>query len=104
MTRPRSRRRTGCGYRAFDLTEARPERIEEMFGELLGLFEGGVLAPLPVTCGTCGAQPEAFRYMSQARHIGKIVLSIAVPAGAGGQRPGHRAARRAGRSWWHGIW
>ena len=39
----------GAAYRAFDLLEAGPERIGEMLGELMALFEAGVLRPLPVT-------------------------------------------------------
>ncbi|MEU5100640.1 polyketide synthase dehydratase domain-containing protein, partial [Streptomyces sp. NPDC020996] len=38
----------GVAYRAFDLMEAGPERIGEMLRELVGLFEAGVLRPLPV--------------------------------------------------------
>ncbi len=38
----------GVAYRAFDLMEAGPERIQEMLVELLGLFERGVLESLPV--------------------------------------------------------
>ncbi len=39
----------GVAYRAFDLMEAGPGRIQEMLLELLGLFERGALEPLPVT-------------------------------------------------------
>ena len=63
-------------YRVFDLIEAGLERIEGMFGELLGLFEVGVLEPLPVRAWDIRRAPEAFRFMSHARHTGKIVLSM----------------------------
>ena len=66
----------GVSYRAFDLMEAGPERIQEMLGELVGLFESGVLEPLPIRAWDVRRAPEAFRYMSQARHTGKIVLSL----------------------------
>ena len=66
----------GVSYRAFDLMEAGPERIQEMLGELLELFRAGVLEPLPVTAWDVRRAPEAFRFMSQARHTGKIVLSL----------------------------
>ncbi len=66
----------GVAYQAFDLSEAGPERIQEMLGELLELFGTGVLAPLPVRGWDVRHAPEAFRFMSQARHTGKIVLSL----------------------------
>ncbi|MEU8782734.1 type I polyketide synthase, partial [Streptomyces sp. NPDC048637] len=66
-------------YRAFDLWEAGPERIGEMLAALLDLFERGVLEPLPVTAWDVRKAPEAFRYLSQARHVGKVVLTMPVP-------------------------
>ena len=69
----------GVSYRAFDLFEAGPERIQEMLGELVGLFESGVLEPLPVRAWDVRRAPDAFRFMSQARHTGKIVLSVPSP-------------------------
>ncbi len=67
----------GVVYRAFDLMDdAGPGRIEVMFGELLGLFRGGVLRALPVRGWDVRRAPEAFRFMSQARHVGKNVLVL----------------------------
>ena len=66
----------GVAYRAFDVMEAGPERIQEMLGELLELFGSGVLEPLPISAWDIRCAPEAFRFMSQARHTGKIVLSL----------------------------
>ncbi len=63
-------------YRAFDLLDAGPKRIGEMLGELLELFASGALRPLPVRAWDVRRAPEAFRFMSQARHTGKIVLSL----------------------------
>ncbi|GGP44551.1 hypothetical protein GCM10010214_16800 [Streptomyces abikoensis] len=63
-------------YRAFDLAEAGPDRIREMLAELLGLFADGALRPLPVATWDVRRAREAFRHMSQARHIGKIVLTM----------------------------
>ncbi|MGH2855056.1 MAG: type I polyketide synthase, partial [Solirubrobacteraceae bacterium] len=70
----------GTAYRAFDLIEAGPERSRAMLHELLGLFERGVLAPLPIRAWDVRRAPEAFRFMSQARHVGKIVLRMPGPA------------------------
>ncbi|MFB6827310.1 polyketide synthase dehydratase domain-containing protein, partial [Streptomyces virginiae] len=74
----------GVSYRAFDLTEAGPERTRQMLAEILGLFEQGVLKPIPVTAWDVRRAPEAFRYMSQARQIGKIVLTVPQPLNASG--------------------
>ncbi|MFE2723565.1 SDR family NAD(P)-dependent oxidoreductase [Kitasatospora sp. NPDC059327] len=67
----------GVTYRAFDLVEAAgPDRIREMLAELVDLFEQGVLSPLPTTCWDVRRAPEAFRQLSQARLIGKAVLTV----------------------------
>ena len=61
-------------YQAFDLFEADPDRTQEMLSELLGFFERGELETLPVTSWNMRRAPQAFRFVSQARHIGKNVL------------------------------
>jgi acyl transferase domain-containing protein/D-arabinose 1-dehydrogenase-like Zn-dependent alcohol dehydrogenase/acyl carrier protein len=66
----------GVDYRAFDLMDAGPERIGEMLAELLELFERGVLRPLPLRAWDLRRAPQAFRFMSQARHVGKNVLTL----------------------------
>ncbi|MER7468498.1 SDR family NAD(P)-dependent oxidoreductase [Streptomyces sp. NPDC097981] len=66
----------GVSYQAFDLTEAGLDRIQEMLTELLTLFRAGSLRPLPVSAWDLRQAPEAFRYLSQARHVGKIVLTV----------------------------
>ncbi|MEV6569186.1 SDR family NAD(P)-dependent oxidoreductase [Streptomyces kronopolitis] len=74
----------GVRYQAFDLIEAGPDRIGEMFGHVRELFEGGVLEPLPVSAWDVRRAPEAFRFLSQARHVGKVVLTMPVPLDAEG--------------------
>jgi NADPH:quinone reductase-like Zn-dependent oxidoreductase/aryl carrier-like protein len=69
----------GVDYRAFDLIEAGPARIQEMLTELTELFERGVLSPLPLTVWDVRQTPRALRHLSQARHIGKNVLTVPVP-------------------------
>ncbi len=66
----------GIAYRAFDLVEAGAERIRAMLHGLIGLFDGGVLEPLPVKAWDIRHAPDAFRFMSQARHTGKLVLTM----------------------------
>uniref|UniRef100_A0AAU2JVZ7 SDR family NAD(P)-dependent oxidoreductase n=1 Tax=Streptomyces sp. NBC_00049 TaxID=2903617 RepID=A0AAU2JVZ7_9ACTN len=73
----------GVAYQAFDLMEAGPDRIAEMFDTLQDLFTRGVLEPLPVREWDVRQGPEALRFVSQARHVGKVVLSVPEPAGFG---------------------
>ncbi len=69
----------GVDYRAFDVMEVDTERIQEILVELMELFERGVLKPLPINAWDVRRAPEAFRFMSQARHVGKNVLSLPTP-------------------------
>jgi polyketide synthase 12 len=66
----------GVRYRAFDLFESGPERIQQMLDELAALFGDDVLQPLPVTRFDVRRAPAALRYLSQARHIGKVVMTM----------------------------
>ncbi len=63
-------------YQAFDLIEAGPDRIQEMLKELTELFETGALQQPPVRTWDVRSAPEAYRFISQARHIGKVVLNM----------------------------
>ncbi|MBO0879394.1 MAG: SDR family NAD(P)-dependent oxidoreductase, partial [Mycobacterium sp.] len=74
---------SGVRYRAFDVTEAGPARIEQMLAELMRLFDADVLHRLPVTTWDVRCAPQAFRHISQARHIGKVVLTMAGGLAAG---------------------
>ncbi|MEV4141770.1 SDR family NAD(P)-dependent oxidoreductase [Dactylosporangium sp. NPDC049742] len=69
----------GVHYRAFDLIEAGPDRIGVMLRDLVAMFEQGVLTPLPVTAWDVRRARDAFRYISQTRHIGKVVLAFPAP-------------------------
>jgi polyketide synthase 7 len=71
----------GVMYRAFDLIEAGPDRMAAMFGELMALFADGTLKPLPIKAFDVRCAPAAYRFVSQARQIGKVVLSL--PDGPG---------------------
>ncbi|MFD6453355.1 SDR family NAD(P)-dependent oxidoreductase, partial [Nocardia sp. NPDC060220] len=69
----------GVRYQNFILMEAGPDRLHEILTELRTLFEFGDLQPLPVTRWDVRRAPEAFRQLSQARHIGKYVLTVPTP-------------------------
>ncbi len=73
------RRDYEVSYQAFDLLESGPERIGAIFAALNPLLSTGELRPLPVTCWDVRQAGEAFRYLSQGRNIGKVVLTLPVP-------------------------
>ncbi|WP_263986768.1 acyltransferase domain-containing protein, partial [Streptomyces sp. NK15101] len=66
----------GVDYRFFDLLQEPAERIGEMLTAVMGLLSSGALTPLPVSTWDVRRAPEAFRYVSQARHVGKVVLTL----------------------------
>jgi acyl transferase domain-containing protein/NADPH:quinone reductase-like Zn-dependent oxidoreductase/acyl carrier protein len=66
----------GVSYRAFNIPDVGAQRIQEMLVEIVGLFERGALRPLPLTSWDVRRAPEAFRFVSQARHVGKVVLRM----------------------------
>lgn len=68
-------------YRRFVLSMTDQDLVRRMLAELVLLFNEGALRPLPVTTWELGCAREAFRYLSQARHVGKVVLTI--PDGPG---------------------
>ena len=80
----------GVRYRAFDLIEAGPDGTATMLGELMTLFAAGVLEPLPVKTFDVRCASSAYRFVSRARQIGKVVLTVpdgpgeVVLAGSGG--------------------
>jgi polyketide synthase 12 len=66
----------GVRYRAFDLFEAGADHIEGMLTELARLFADTTLRALPVTAFDVRRAGAALRYLSQARHTGKVVLTM----------------------------
>ncbi|ADP82251.1 type I polyketide synthase [Pseudofrankia inefficax] len=69
----------GVDYLPFDLLTVPAERIAAMIRELVPLFERGVLSPPPVTSWDVRDAPAAFRQLQQARHVGKVVLTVPTP-------------------------
>ncbi|MDP1794308.1 MAG: SDR family NAD(P)-dependent oxidoreductase, partial [Acidimicrobiales bacterium] len=57
-----------------DLSVGDPPAIQAMFAELMPRFAHGELTPLPLTVFDAGSVVDAFRFMAQARHTGKIVV------------------------------
>ncbi|ARX88035.1 hypothetical protein SMD44_07521 [Streptomyces alboflavus] len=69
-------RHDGVAYRAFDLMDAGVERVGEMLADVVELFGRGRLRPVPVTAWDVRRAPAAFRFLAQARHVGKVVLTM----------------------------
>ncbi|MFJ6619331.1 type I polyketide synthase [Kitasatospora sp. NPDC091335] len=69
----------GLRYRAFDLGEAGPARMGGILHEVIELFEAGALRMLPITAWDVRDAVGAFRHVSQARHVGKNVLTVPAP-------------------------
>ncbi|MGY0063230.1 beta-ketoacyl synthase N-terminal-like domain-containing protein [Streptomyces sp. LZ34] len=67
----------GVDYRVYDLvSDAGPERVALMLATLVALFDEGALTPPPVQAWPLAKARQALRHMSQAKHTGKIVLTI----------------------------
>jgi len=73
-------RHLGVQYQAFDLVrDVAPELLNEMLGTLRKLFETGILRPLPLRSWDIRQAADAYRFLSRARHIGKLVLTVPIP-------------------------
>lgn len=66
----------GVRYRAFDLTAVDPDQLRRMLYEISELFGSGALRPPPIRAWDIRDSPVAYRFMAQARHVGKIVLTV----------------------------
>ncbi|MEL7038651.1 MAG: type I polyketide synthase, partial [Cyanobacteria bacterium J06592_8] len=56
-----------------------PSLIQSLLSEILQKFESKALQPLPRKVFNIQNAPAAFRYMQQAKHIGKIVITNSTP-------------------------
>ena len=70
------------GIDADQLMQARPDLTCRVFAEVMQLLQQGVLQPLPYRAFPAQQIEEAFRYMQQAKQIGKILVTFpeGVPA------------------------
>jgi acyl transferase domain-containing protein/NADPH:quinone reductase-like Zn-dependent oxidoreductase/acyl carrier protein len=66
----------GVIYLPFTLLEVGTERLGEILREVMALLAAGTIDPLPVSAWDVRRLPEVYRYLSQARHIGKITLTL----------------------------
>ncbi|MEO0530090.1 MAG: SDR family NAD(P)-dependent oxidoreductase, partial [Planctomycetota bacterium] len=66
-------------YFAIDLDRLlreRPEQVRRLFADVMRQFAEGVYKPLAFTGFAAEQTPDAFRYMSQRKNIGKVVVSM----------------------------
>ena len=63
------------GIDADQLMNERPDLTQRLFAQMMALFRQGVLHPLPYSVFDANDIIDAFRYMQQARQIGKIVIT-----------------------------
>lgn len=78
-------RRPDASYHFFDLGDlaARdPDAFAAVFDRVSDMLQAGELEPLPQTVFAFEDAVDAFRYMQQARHIGKVVLTVGSTADA----------------------
>ncbi len=72
--------RPDVAYRAYDLgAEAMKDRtlLRPMLAEIVGALADGSLPPLPTRAYPLDQASDAFRFMAQAKHTGKLVLVVA---------------------------
>ncbi|WP_269900161.1 type I polyketide synthase [Paenalcaligenes faecalis] len=67
------------GIDADQLMRAKPVLTQRLFKEMMQLIEARILVPLPYKVFEANQVVEAFRYMQQARQIGKIVVTYEQP-------------------------
>ncbi|MBX3611473.1 MAG: type I polyketide synthase [Hydrogenophaga sp.] len=58
-----------------EVAAARPEFVRDMLRDLLADFERGVLKPLPHKLYPIERAEQAFRFMGQGHHVGKLVIT-----------------------------
>lgn len=73
----------GGSYHAVQAGAGHP-RYAQAWREVVDLFEREVLVPLPTRRFGAAQVGEAFQYMAQARHVGKLVIDMPVAAESSG--------------------
>ncbi|MGB3442610.1 MAG: beta-ketoacyl synthase N-terminal-like domain-containing protein, partial [Actinophytocola sp.] len=73
----------GVVYRAVDILAVEPETIQRMLATILDMFAEGTLRLPTITTWPVSMAVDAFRHFRDARHIGKIVLTVPPLLGGG---------------------
>tara|TARA_B100000029_G_scaffold516253_2_gene628084 strand:- start:92024 stop:98293 length:6270 start_codon:yes stop_codon:yes gene_type:complete len=64
-------------YHPIDLSQIikeKPDRVRKVLEKIINMFSEGTIKPLPYKSYSLGDARNAFRFMAQARHIGKLLL------------------------------
>ncbi|NEO91651.1 MAG: SDR family NAD(P)-dependent oxidoreductase, partial [Moorea sp. SIO3G5] len=70
--------RSDISYSVLDLvklSQDKPQLIKSLLEEIIDKFNNGLLKPPPLTVFSMEEVVSAFRYMQQAKHIGKIIVT-----------------------------
>ncbi|MFG1478123.1 SDR family NAD(P)-dependent oxidoreductase [Xanthobacter sp. V4C-4] len=73
--RPFARNLSYFGVDTDQLIAARPDALQDLFGELVRLLAQGEFTALPYRAFAADGAPEAFRLLQGAGHVGKILLT-----------------------------
>ncbi|MCS6806446.1 MAG: SDR family NAD(P)-dependent oxidoreductase [Blastocatellia bacterium] len=71
--------KNNLSFFAIDLARVmadRPSLIASLLRDIVGLLEQREIHPLPYRVFTLGDAIQAFRHMAQAKHVGKIIVSL----------------------------
>ncbi|MGL5865738.1 MAG: amino acid adenylation domain-containing protein [Dermatophilaceae bacterium] len=69
----------GVRYQHFDLTKVGPHDTQRVLVALGAMFARGELRPLPVSVRDVRQMPDALRFLSRGRHIGKLAVTLPRP-------------------------
>lgn len=69
----------GVRYLPFNTLEAGADRTGVMLRDVMAMLADGAIHPPVVSAWDVRRLPEVYRYLSQARHVGKIVLPLPRP-------------------------
>ncbi|MEU9480195.1 type I polyketide synthase [Streptomyces sp. NPDC048191] len=64
------------GYLPYDLMQLPPHEMQRLLAAVLELFAAGALTAPPPSVWPVARAVDAFRYVGQARHTGKLVLTL----------------------------
>ncbi len=88
--------RTDVDYFSFDLLELsqqQPDRLQSLLQAIMAQFEQAKLRPLPYTAFHIQDAIPAFRYMAQAKHVGKVIITVPIPYIENLSTPSSRASQ-----------
>ncbi len=80
-----NQQRPDVSYKVVDLVEVtkeQPQLIQSMLTRLVAHLEDNQLSPLPVKTYVASQAVDGFRFMQQAKHIGKVVITPPVSTDA----------------------